>query len=66
MTNMYTEYNDERVKQLMELSKKEFPHIQEYMIFLMSVDYHCREEVGMDIPEDEELLKRYGIKKNLD
>ena len=66
MTNMYTEYNDERVKQLMEFSKKEFPHIQEYMIFLMSVDYHCREEVGMDIPEDEELLKRYGIKKNLD
>ena len=63
MTNMYTEYNDERVKQLMELSKKEFPHIQEYMIFLMSVDYHCREEVGMDIPDDEELLKRYGIKK---
>ena len=65
MTNMYTEYNDERVKQLMELSKKEFPHIQEYFIFLMSVDYHCREEVGMDIPENEELIKRYEIKKNL-
>ena len=60
----YTEYNDERVKQLMELSKKEFPHIQEYFIFLMSVDYHCREEVGMDIPENEELIKRYE-KKNL-
>ena len=29
----------------------------------MSVDYHCREEVGMDIPEDEELLKQYEIKK---
>ena len=55
----YTEYNDDRVKQLMELSKKEFPNISEYMIFLMSVDYHCREEVGMDIPEDEELIKRY-------
>jgi hypothetical protein len=25
----------------------------------MSVDYHCREEVGMDIPENEELIKRY-------
>ena len=49
----------------MELSKKEFPHIQEYYIFLMSVDYHCREEVGMDIPENEELIKRYEIKKNL-
>ena len=46
----YTEYNDDRVKQLMELSKKEFPNISEYMIFLMSVDYHCRDEVGMDIP----------------
>ena len=66
MPNIYTEYNDERVKQLIELSKKEFPHVSEYMMFLMSVDYHCREEVGMDIPEDEELLKRYGIKKNLD
>ena len=65
MPNIYTEYNDERVNQLIELSKKEFPHVSEYMIFLMSVDYHCREEVGMDIPENEELLKRYGIKKNL-
>ena len=65
MHNIYSEYNDERVKQLMELSKKEFPHIQEYFIFLMSVDYHCREEVGMDIPENEELIKRYEIKKNL-
>ena len=33
----YTEYNDDRVKQLMELSKKEFPHMAEYMIYLMSV-----------------------------
>ena len=65
MPNIYSEYNDERVKQLMELSKKEFPHIQEYFIFLMSVDYHCREEVGMDIPENEELIKRYEIKQNL-
>ena len=65
MPNIFTEYNDERVKQLMEQSKKEFPHIQEYFIFLMSVDYHCREEVGMDIPENEELIKRYEIKKNL-
>ena len=55
----YTEYNDDRVKQLMDLSKKEFPHMAEYMIYLMSVDYHCREEVGMDIPEDEELIKKY-------
>ena len=62
MPNIYSEYNDERVKQLMELSKKEFPHIQEYYIFLMSVDYHCREEVGMDIPENEELIKRYENK----
>ena len=61
----YTEYNDDRVKQLMELSKKEFPNISEYMIYLMSVDYHCRDEVGMDIPEDEELIKRYENKKNL-
>ena len=55
----YTEYNDDRVKQLMDLSKKEFPHMAEYMIYFMSVDYQCREEVGMDIPEDEELIKRY-------
>jgi len=65
MPNIYSEYSDERVKQLMELSKKEFPHMEEYFIFLMSVDYHCREEVGMDIPENEELIKRYEIKKNL-
>ena len=62
MPNIYSEYGDERVKQLMELSKKEFPHMEEYFIFLMSVDYHCREEVGMDIPENEELIKRYENK----
>jgi hypothetical protein len=62
---MFTEYNDERVKQLMELSKKEFPHMEEYLIFLMSVDYHCREEVGMNIPEDEELIKRYEYKNKI-
>ena len=62
MSNIYSEYSDERVKQLMEQSKKEFPHIQEYFIFLMSVDYHCRDEVGMDIPENEELIKRYENK----
>ena len=62
MPDIYSEYSDERVKQLMELSKKEFPHIQEYFIFLMSVDYHCREEVGMDIPENEELIKIYENK----
>ncbi len=38
MTNMYTEYNDERVKQLMNLSKKDFPHVAEYMLCLMFVD----------------------------
>ena len=59
----YTEYNDERVKQLIELSKKEYPYLSEYMMFLMSVDYHCREEVGIDIPENEELIKRYENKK---
>ena len=61
MPNIYSEYSDERVKQLMELSKKEFPHMEEYFIFLMSVDYHCREEVGMDIPENEELIKDMKI-----
>ena len=60
----YTEYNDDRVKQLIELSKKEYPHISEYMMFLMSVDYHCREEVGIEIPENE-LLKQYENKNNL-
>jgi hypothetical protein len=33
------------------------------MMFLMCVDYHCREEEGMNIPEDEELIKRYENKK---
>ncbi len=56
---IYTEYNDDRVKQLMELSKKEFPHLEEYFIFLMCVDYHCREEVKMEIPENEELKQKY-------
>ncbi len=66
MPNIYTVNYDERVKQSIELSKKEFPHIAKYMMFLMCVDYHCREEVGMDIPEDEELIKQYENKKNLD
>ncbi len=39
MPNIYTEYNDERVKQLIQLLKKEFPDVLEYIMFLMSVDY---------------------------
>ena len=35
-------------------------------MFLMCVDYHCRDEVGMVIPENEELIKRFENKKNLD
>ena len=34
------------------------------MMFLMSVDYHCREEVGIEISENE-LLKQYENKNNL-
>jgi hypothetical protein len=30
----------------------------------MSVDYHSREEVWMDIPEDEELINNMKIKKS--
>jgi hypothetical protein len=63
VTHIYTEYDDERVKQLIELSKKDFPYISEYTMFLMCVEYHCREEVRMDIPEDEELMKHYENKK---
>ncbi len=44
MTNIYTKYTDERVKQLLELSKKEFPHVPKIYDFLKAVDYHCREE----------------------
>jgi hypothetical protein len=64
MPNIYTGYNDERVKQLIELSNKDFSHVAEYMMFLMCVDYHCREEVGMDIPEDEELINVMKIQKS--
>jgi hypothetical protein len=46
----------------MELSKKDFPHVAEFMIFLMCVNYHCRDEVGMDIPENEELIKIFEEK----
>jgi hypothetical protein len=62
MTNIHTEYNDEGVKQLIELSKTEFPHVSEHMMFLMCVDYNCREEVEMDILEDEEIIKRFENK----
>ncbi len=37
----------------MELSEKGFSHLEEYFIFLMSVDYHYRKEVQMEIPENE-------------
>jgi hypothetical protein len=32
----------------------------DYFIFLMCVDYHCRDEVKMDVPENEELKKMYN------
>jgi len=55
----YTEYSETRVKELMELSRKECTDISDYFIFLMCVDYHCRDELKMDIPENEELKKMY-------
>ena len=57
----YTEFSQDRVKELMEQSKKEFSDVPDYLIFLMCVDYHCREEVKMDVPENEELKKRYKL-----
>ena len=45
----------------MKLSKKEFTDMPDYFVFLMCVDYHCRDEVKMDIPENEELKKMYNI-----
>ena len=49
----YTEYSQDRVNELMAQSKKEFTDIPDYFIFLMCVDYHCRDELKMDIPENE-------------
>jgi hypothetical protein len=57
----YTEYSQDRVKELMAHSKKEFSDIPDYLMFLMCVDYHCREEVKMDVPDSEELKKRYKL-----
>ena len=56
----YTKYSDVRVKELMQQSRKEFSEIQDYFIYLMCVDYHCRDEVKMDIPENEKLKKMYN------
>ena len=57
----YTEYSQDRVNELMAQSKKEFTDIPDYFIFLMCVDYHCRDELKMEIPENEELKKMYNI-----
>jgi len=57
----YTEYSKDRVAELMEMSKKEFSHVPEYLRFLMCVDYHCRDELKMDIPENEELKKKFNF-----
>ena len=56
----YTEFSQDRVKELVELSKKEFTDMPDYFIFLMCVDYHCRDEVKMDVPENEDLKKMYN------
>jgi hypothetical protein len=56
----YTEYSQDRVNELMKLSKKEFTDIPDNFVFLMCVDYHCRDEVKMDVPENEELKKMYN------
>jgi hypothetical protein len=39
--------------------------IKESMMFLMCVDYHCSDEVGMDMQENGELIKRNENKKRL-
>lgn len=51
----------ERVEELMELTKKELPHIDVYLLWLCTVDYIIREELKIEIDEQKavEFYKKF-------
>ena len=58
--------DENRVNELVELSMKEFPDMDKYFLWVCATDYVLREEMKVDIDEDE--LKKtvdelYGLKK---
>ena len=44
---------EERVNEIVEATKKEFPNIENYMIWLMATDYVLIDELKININEDE-------------
>ena len=55
----------ERVNELMELTKKEMPHMDNYLLWLCTLDYIIREELKLDINETEaeEFYKKFQDQK---
>jgi hypothetical protein len=48
--------NEARIKELLELCKKEQPQMDSYWLWLCCVDFHIREELKMDPPARSDLI----------
>ena len=50
-----TKVNEGRIKELLELCKKDHPQMDPYWLWLCCVDFHIKDELKMDPPKKEEL-----------
>ncbi len=50
-----TKVNEDRIKELLELCKKDQPQMDHYWLWLCCVDFHIKDELKMDPPKKEEL-----------
>lgn len=48
-----TSIDETRVNELVELTLKEFPNTDRYLIWVCAVDYHMREEMKLNIDDED-------------
>ena len=56
--------DNKRIKELIEQSKQVFPGVDEYLLWLSVVDYHVRDELKLEVPENSDLIDLFKKDKN--
>ena len=56
MPEIESKIDNNRIKELLEQSKQQFPTVDEYLLWLSVVDYHVRDELNMLVPDNEDLF----------
>ena len=59
MFEIESKINNDRIKELLEQTKQQFPTIDEYLLWLSVVDYHVRDELKLVVPDNEDLVELF-------